>query len=287
MADVDELLADETDTPKYTVRTIAERLVVPTATLRSWNQRYGVGPPGHRRGQHRLYSDADLDVLLRMQDLVSQGVAPRSAAQTVLRQVRRAPAASADELLRAALVLDASTLECVLDAFIYRHGVLDAWERLIRPTFAAVEARQETTGDCVDVEHVLSSAVTRSLQRRSTTPAGPASILLACTERETHTLALEALRCALAERGCPTITLGATTPSPAILDALGRLPDLSTVVFFAQTQHNADLPHAHQIGRRCARILLAGPGWKDSRLRSVPYGSILSATHYTSYIPVR
>jgi MerR family transcriptional regulator, light-induced transcriptional regulator len=56
---------NDVDEPLYTVRVVAERVGVPTATLRSWNQRYGVGPPEHSPGRHRLYSENDIAVVRR------------------------------------------------------------------------------------------------------------------------------------------------------------------------------------------------------------------------------
>ena len=82
--------ADKTDVdePLYTVRVVAERVGVPTATLRSWNQRYGVGPPEHSPGQHRLYSENDIAVVRRMHALILEGASPRSAARTAIDSVR-------------------------------------------------------------------------------------------------------------------------------------------------------------------------------------------------------
>ena len=42
---------DETSLPRFTVGAVAVRLEVPIATLRSWNHRYGVGPPRHLPGR--------------------------------------------------------------------------------------------------------------------------------------------------------------------------------------------------------------------------------------------
>ncbi|WP_147123970.1 MerR family transcriptional regulator, partial [Nocardia neocaledoniensis] len=64
----------------YTVRSVAERLGIPTATLRSWNRRYGIGPAQDRPGRHRLYSDADIAVLEHMLELIGGGASPASAA---------------------------------------------------------------------------------------------------------------------------------------------------------------------------------------------------------------
>src|ERR1700736_3629736 len=47
----------------------------------------------------------------------------------------------------------------------YTVGVVETWDRLARPVFAAIEARQAGDQGCVDVEHALSRPVSRSLQR--------------------------------------------------------------------------------------------------------------------------
>jgi len=70
--------ADSTDdSARYTVRSVAERVGVPIATLRSWNQRYGIGPPHHNPGRHRLYSETDIAVVQQMHQLIGEGASPR------------------------------------------------------------------------------------------------------------------------------------------------------------------------------------------------------------------
>jgi DNA-binding transcriptional MerR regulator len=256
---------EEGSLPRFTVRAVAQRLGMPTATLRSWSQRYGVGPGSHRPGQHRLYSEADVAVLEHMHVLVGQGATPRTAARAALEQAMPA-SADAAELLDAALQLDAAAVSHALDTHIRHHGVIDAWEHLIRPVFAAVEARQKESAGCIDVEHVLSWTAARSLHR-ITTPAtsSPASVLLCCSPGETHTLALEALRGALSERGCPTLMLGANTPTSAVIDAVRRRSAPASVVLFAQSSANADIHAVQTIGDEGAHVVLAGPGWDHAR----------------------
>ena len=48
------------------------------------------------------------------------------------------------------------------------------------------------------------------------------SIILACSEDETHSLALEALRAALGERDRGALMLGADVPTAALIDAIQR-----------------------------------------------------------------
>lgn len=65
----------------------ARRLGVAVTTLRTWHQRYGLGPSRHVKGHHRRYSQDDLARLEVMRRLTAQGVAPAEAA----RWARRLP----------------------------------------------------------------------------------------------------------------------------------------------------------------------------------------------------
>ena len=59
---------------------VARRLGVAVTTLRTWHQRYGLGPSQHEPGQHRRYTAQDLNRLEVMMRLTAQGVAPAEAA---------------------------------------------------------------------------------------------------------------------------------------------------------------------------------------------------------------
>ena len=69
-------MADEA----LTAGAVARRLGVAVTTLRTWHQRYGLGPSEHVPGQHRRYTPQDLDRLQVMRRLTAQGVAPAEAA---------------------------------------------------------------------------------------------------------------------------------------------------------------------------------------------------------------
>ena len=258
---------DQTDPPRYTVRAVARRLGVPTATLRSWNHRYGIGPPQHTPGEHRLYSSADIEILELMQDLIDRGVNAASAARVALDSAvpERADTAS---LVTAAFKLDVAAASQLLDRHIRHFGVLDTWDELVRPAFAAIGARQDDGERCIDVEHALSWTVSKALQRRPSTPAaGPAVVILACTAGEAHTLALEALCAALDERGHHAVMLGADVPGPALIDAIERrTSDDVTVVLWSQHRETADITSARAVVGAGASLFVGGPGWVSAKL---------------------
>lgn len=248
------------DEPLYTVRVVAERLGVPTATLRSWNQRYGIGPSDHSPGRHRLYSETDIAVARRMYELIIEGASPRSAARTAIDSIRPTRGDSAT-LLDAAFDFDVFTAGLLLDRHLRHFGVLDTWDQLVRPAFDDIAQRQAEGEGCIDVEHALSWMVSRSMQRYPiVAPEETASIILASTSRETHSLALEALRAALAEHQRGALMLGADVPRAALLDAVQRNGRSVATLLWSQTEDTADIRTVNELAAH-ASVSVGGPGW--------------------------
>jgi hypothetical protein len=188
------------------------------------------------------------------------GTAALSAMATVA-QGRTDPEA----LLAAVFNLDTARAARMLDASLRFEGVLDTWDDLIRPAFRQIEAEQGRGSACIEVEHALSWTVIRALQRIGVgAPASGATIILACTATEMHTLPLEALRAALAERGHDAVMLGADVPVDALVAAVARRGRRPSVVLWAQTVRTADLQTTNEVANR-ARLMLAGPGWPASQ----------------------
>lgn len=179
-------------------------------------------------------------------------------------------------LARAAVRLDAPSVDDQLTALVQRHGVVVGWEEVMVPTLHAVGRKWESAGDrYVEVEHLLSWHISRALHRASgpAEPKAPATgvgpILLACVPGEQHCLPLEALHAGLLEHGLPTRMFGPAVPSEALTAAVRRLGPVA-VVLWSQTRSTADRPLARHIaattwGVKGARgrptVLLGGPGW--------------------------
>ncbi len=273
----------------------ARRLGVAVTTLRSWHQRYGLGPSAHQHGRHRRYTADDMARLILMQQLVTAGVAPAEAA----RWARRSPlaasppsssveAASPLELLgtrdggghalalgdagpaarglgRAALRLDTLGIRDLIAAAIDERGVIGAWDDVLRPVLVAVGERAAESAELVEVEHILSgciSAVFAALPRppRDT----PVRLLLSCTDEEQHSLPIEALAAALASMyNIPSRVLGARVPPSALRAAVRRTGPVA-VLLWSHARPTANLRQLEETlaGRgRPAVVAAAGPGW--------------------------
>ncbi|NUP27126.1 MAG: MerR family transcriptional regulator [Nocardia sp.] len=244
---------------------MARVLDIPVATLRSWNQRYDLGPASRRAGERRHYAHGDIAVLRRMVDLVRAGVSPCQAAEAARGAGTTQPATgNVAYVLAAAERLDTGTLLDTVSAHIAHFGVVPTWNRLCRPAFDRLVARQLRGHGLIDVEHALSWSVIAALHR-TVPPVRPTEavvpVLLACAAGEGHVLPLEVLRAALAETGIPAVLLGASVPCGALADAVRRQSRAPVVVLWSQTRRTAPPDPVPTTTRAPAPLLLAGPGW--------------------------
>jgi hypothetical protein len=168
-------------------------------------------------------------------------------------------------ILDAAYRLDADAALDMLDACRCRHGAAATWEQVCRPALAAIGAGG--WDGCVDVEHVLSWAITACMHRAGAPRnARTVPVLWAATAGEFHTLALEALRAVLSEQGHAVHMLGAAVPAPALVDAVERGGGPDVVVLWCQQRGTADRAALEVARGSAARVLAPGPGGATTRL---------------------
>lgn len=307
-----------------TTGALARRLGVSPTTLRTWDRRYGLGPARRDAGHHRRWSERDVAMVEEMGRLTSSGVPPAEAAHAALKLLDPGSARGADlapdtgaepapvravvprprrpahpaatpspdtfvrrrrGLSRAAVRLDAPAVQDLLDDAVASHSLITAWQEVMVPTLHAVGRKWEEAGDrYVEVEHLLSWHVSRTLHRSATAPvveAPPSSpaantpLVLACVPGEQHSLPLEALSAALGELGVPQRMFGAAVPVEAVAAAVRRTGP-AVVVLWAQARSTASVPLARHIadtrwGVRGARgrpvVMLGGPGWAGPAVR--------------------
>lgn len=273
---------------RLTVASVARRLGVAPATLRTWDRRYGLGPSSHAPGEHRRYDSRDLARLNLMRRLIIQGHAPCDAAETALKSKIRSVESSRNQspaieiadcadliesLLRAARVYDRAFIENTLKRQISERGIVNAWNGLIAPVLIAVGDEWEELGTGIEIEHLLTEIIIRLMQSSNQTPDNPINprpVLLACIGEEMHTLALHTLGAALSERNIQSQFLGARTPIAAV-GAMVKKSSPPAVFLWAQLVKNGkcelvgDIPKI----RPSPRIILGGPGWSKSSRQPV------------------
>ncbi|WP_267901769.1 MerR family transcriptional regulator [Kribbella jiaozuonensis] len=256
----------------FAVGRVAALLGIPAVTLRSWERRYQVGPAQRSPGQHRRYTRADVERLQRMRNLIAAGTPAREAA------LLSATAGGADddvaevwtELEARSLVELASTarlqsLAEELQTCLTQRGLSSAWDQVIRPALRMLEARYVAAGDCIDIELVLTQAVSDAVDRHTDLLRPPAAdaqhpVLLVCCPGERHCLPLKMLRGVLLGLAIPTVFLGPGLPAGAATAAIARITP-SIVVLWALIRRRESMEFYRTIAGRGVVMCAAGPGW--------------------------
>ena len=273
------------------VSSVARRLGVAPATLRTWARRYGIGPSAHEAGSHRKYCPSDLAKLTVMRRLISAGVAPADAAEqakahegeVIIEEfisLCRECDETIDAIYNAADSLDTLFVETMLRNEIAENGIIIAWQEVFVPVLIQVGAAWEKSGKGVEVEHMLTEILTRVLRESSSdivVPLNSRPVLLASVGEELHSLALHALAAALAERGIESHFLGARTPVEALSSMVSRFAP-PAIFLWAQLPVNGnpmfvtDLPAV----RPAPRVIIGGPGWNPDKCQNAQYVGSLS-----------
>jgi DNA-binding transcriptional MerR regulator len=266
--------------PGLSAGEVARRLGIAVTTVRTWDRRYGLGPSRRDPGRHRRYSHGDLARLELMRQLTIQGVTTAEAARVArdLRDIGEPTVVpdgdqasgtgprAALRLRRAALALDPAALDR-LTRLALAGGVIPAWTTAFAPALREVGRRYATITRYIAAEHLLSAAISAALASVPRPVARP-SVLLACAPTELHTLPLEALAAALAERDRASRMLGARVPVDVLRDAIVRTGP-TAVVLWAHSAGYADsdqLAVAVTARPRPALIAACGPGWAEREL---------------------
>lgn len=183
-------------------------------------------------------------------------------------RVLAVPGASAQVrgLARAAGKLDTGAVATIIEHHLRTTGALPTWEDLLRPVLVAVGAGWARTGEGIDIEHLLSEAIMDALRAhraRQSPPRRSAPVLLAGSAQELHVLPLYVLGAALAERGVPTVLLGARVPDGALASAARRTR--ASAVFVWRGRTSTDKTDLRQLPllRPRLRVVVGGSGWDD------------------------
>lgn len=250
---------------------VARQLGISPATLRTWAHRYGIEPSARSEGSHRRYTPEDIDRLVAMQRLVRSGIPVAQAAARVKDGLPEASSQpqprSADlvphrvrSLWDAAQALDGQRCAGMVAESVRDAGVIPTWHHLIQPVLMRAGDQWEREQIGIDVEHVLSDAITAGLL--VDLPVRREGVLLAATATEDHVLPLHALRSALAEVGVGAELLTARTPAQALGEAARRLHP-AVIIAWAQLPANAGLDVFDAVPgiRPRPALAVAGPGW--------------------------
>ena len=123
------------------IAAVARRTGVPAATLRKWEQRYGVPAPLRTNGQHRRYGEAEIARVDWLKARLAEGYRIGVAA-TALRAHEAAPAADhlVDAVVTAAREGDTAAVADVVDQALVGRTLDDVVEDVIAPALTLLAA---------------------------------------------------------------------------------------------------------------------------------------------------
>ena len=225
------------------IQAVARRTGVPAATLRKWEQRYGVLRPGRTSGSHRRYSERDVLRVEWLKARLGEGYRIGEAARLLGAGGDGAPLdrdALADELVAATEATDAARVERVLEQAFKLSDPAEAIRDVVAPALRAVGDAWEEGRVSIGQEHQTSELVrTRLCTLAGQGAAGPRGLaVLACVAGERHELGLLTLAVLLQRAGWGIRYLGADTPLADALE-VARASDATLLCVSATLDEHA------------------------------------------------
>jgi len=253
---------------------LSRRLGVSDHVLRAWERRYGLLRPVRTTGGFRLYSEADLDRVRRMQAYLEQGLSAAEAARAALDGEPPADLGAGGPAHHLRLTDAVATLAAALDEFDEpaAHAVLDRLlstltvETVLRdvvlPYLRALGDRWERGEVSVAQEHFASNLIRGRLAGLAQGwghGRGPRAIL-ACVPNELHDIALLAFGIVLNRNGWRIEYFGADTPIDDLIRRAGAERPHRVVLAATSPERLDGLTDDLTRLARIAPLALAGAG---------------------------
>src|SRR3954468_14393886 len=231
-----------TEPPMLRIGELSRRLGVSEHVLRAWERRYGLLQPVRSAGGFRLYTEADLQRIRRMQALQSDGLSAAEAARAALNEQPAPPsavdepaaglAAEAATLARALDGYDEPAAQATLDRLFATLTVETVLRDVLLPYLHQLGERWKTGAATVAQEHFASNLIRgrlAGLARGWGHGQGPRAVV-ACAPDEQHDIPLLTFGVVLNRHGWRIGYLGASTPVDDLIQLAGAThPDLVVV----------------------------------------------------------
>ena len=209
----------------FPIRTVSALTNVNSITLRAWESRYGLINPVRKSSGHRLYSQADVDIINRTVALLERGIRMAQVKAELSRQGSPVTSQEANaqdvwqkhinHMLSAVISFDESELDESYTEMLSIHPAKVVTARLLNPLFKQLGARWNNMTGSIAEEHFFGFYLRTKLgarhHHRIRHPQGPC-LLLACLPGDQHEIGLLLLALAANERHFRTVILGADMP---------------------------------------------------------------------------
>lgn len=271
---------------RYRARTVGELTGIGRRLLLAWEKRHALLRPERARGGGRLYTEEDLQVLLRVQELLGSGLTIGEIAaggRSALLDRRRTEAPPRVEtrglddararIVKAAGELDADAIAQALDDAFVAVSAEAALEWVVAPAAVEIGALWEAGRIGVASEHLASSLfrerALRALEAARRRASGPL-VVMACLPGEQHELGLLLVALRAARAGFRVVYLGPSLPLEDLDRVCERLaPDvvaLSACLDDVLLAHSARLEKLIR-ARDAVRFVIGGQAAPRRRAR--------------------
>jgi DNA-binding transcriptional MerR regulator len=228
-------MADTYQRPIYNLSSVVRETGVKADTLRAWERRYGLPQPARTEGQHRLYSQQDIDTIkwlvarqregLRIKRAVALWRSLEAAGQEPLQEM--IPTLHPEELasdtvtelrqawVSACLAFDERRAEQVLTQAFALYPPEIVCLGLLRAGVAQIGQEWYEGHAIVQQEHFATALAVRRVEvliLAAPPPTRPGRILIACPPEEEHCFGLLLFTFLLRRRGWDVTYLGANVP---------------------------------------------------------------------------
>ncbi len=210
----------------YSLKAVSSYLGVPPDTVRKWEMRHKLVAPKRLSNGYRIYTEEDLQRLLRFAENRRRGLpVPEAISQAFVAPSPDSRRGTLHETLSAILDFDRPRLKKLCAGQIRRLGLRRAFGEVWQPALVQLGAQaHKKSGIWIAAEHFASAFFRENLLSSLKEPArqGP-RLILAAPEGDRHEIGMLAACCALENLGLPCVYLGADLPSSSLAAAVARL----------------------------------------------------------------
>lgn len=218
----------------YSIGAVSAITGVNSITLRAWENRYGLIRPSRTESGHRIYSDEDVDVILKAVGLIERGVTISQAAKYLINPENSALPVEQEEgkweryrdkLLHSVAEFDSVQLEVIYQDVMSVYPVQTVTRKLIIPALEMLGERWDLSDTGIAEEHFFTVFLRNKLGARFHHRTGNASgktIIACCFPHEVHESGLLLFALAADERNYRQVLLGANMPLNQLPPAVGR-----------------------------------------------------------------
>ncbi len=244
---------EENSEALFPIRTVSALTNVNSITLRAWESRYGLIKPVRKSSGHRLYSQADIDIINRTVALLERGIRMAQVKAELSRQGSPVTSQEANaqdvwqkhinHMLSAVISFDEVELDESYTEMLSIHPAKVVTARLLNPLLKQLGERWNNMTGSIAEEHFFGFYLRTKLgarhHHRIRHPHAP-RLLLACLPGDQHEIGLLLLALEANERYFRPVILGADMPLEELPQAVMK-SGCSAIVLSGTVQPAAEV----------------------------------------------